>query len=68
VAVANGQRLRRLDETARTLGVFLNIHYLLPSACHSHPEGIEAASSLGFREAALTFLNQPAVVAIIFQA
>jgi hypothetical protein len=27
-----------------------------------------AASSLGFRAAALTFLNRPAVVAIIFQA
>jgi len=27
-----------------------------------------AASSLGFRKAALTFVNQPAVVAIIFQA
>jgi hypothetical protein len=29
---------------------------------------MNAASSLGFRKAALTFLNQPAVVAIIFQA
>ena len=38
VAVAHGQRLRRLDETARTLGVFLNIHSLLPSACRPHPK------------------------------
>jgi hypothetical protein len=29
---------------------------------------MDAASSLGFRAAALTFLNRPAVVAIIFQA
>jgi hypothetical protein len=29
---------------------------------------MDAASSLGFHAAALTFLNQPAVVAIIFQA
>jgi hypothetical protein len=41
---------------------------LFPSACRIHPEGIDTASSLGFRTAALTFLNQPAVVAIIFQA
>jgi hypothetical protein len=101
VTVSHGERLRRLDETARTLGVFLNIHRLLPSACRSargaisksgyrfcvrsRPifslardllakprtlsritrEGTDAASSLGFRAAALTFLNQPAVVAII---
>jgi hypothetical protein len=26
VAVAHRQRLRRLDETARTLGVFFDIH------------------------------------------
>jgi hypothetical protein len=29
---------------------------------------MDTASSLGFRTAALRFLNQPAVVAIIFQA
>jgi hypothetical protein len=29
VAVADGKRLRRLDETARTLGVFFNIHRLI---------------------------------------
>jgi len=29
---------------------------------------MDTASSLGFRMAALTFLNRPAVVAIIFQA
>ena len=38
VPIAQGQRLRRLDEPARALGVFLNIHvFLLPSACRSHP-------------------------------
>ena len=38
VAVAHRQRLRRLDETARTLGVFFNIHRYLPSACRSAPK------------------------------
>jgi len=38
---------------------------LLPSACHLHPEGMRTASSLGFRANALTFINPPAVVAII---
>ena len=37
VAVAHRQRLRRLDEAARPLGVFFNIHRLFPSACRSHP-------------------------------
>jgi hypothetical protein len=103
VSVAHGQRLRRLDKTARPLGVFLNIHRWFPSACRHHPGrdqqkwepvlrpiapifywrvtltrnrthfrgsrgSMIAASSLGFRAAALTFLNRPAVVAIIFQA
>jgi hypothetical protein len=40
VTVPHGQRLRRLDETARTLGVFLNIHRLLPSACRSAPKAL----------------------------
>ena len=38
VAVAHRERLRRLDETACTLGVFFNIHELLPSACRSAPK------------------------------
>jgi hypothetical protein len=38
VAFAHGERLRRLDEAARTLGVFFNIHSDLPSACHSAPK------------------------------
>jgi hypothetical protein len=30
--------LRRLDKTARTLGVFFNIHRTFPSACRSAPK------------------------------
>src|SRR5262249_16128032 len=37
VSFAHRQRLRRLDETARTLGVFLNIH-VIPSACRPAPK------------------------------
>jgi hypothetical protein len=37
VAVAHCERLRRLDKTARTLGVFFNIHRIFPSACRSAP-------------------------------
>jgi hypothetical protein len=48
VAVTQRKRLRRLYETARTLGVFLNIH-VIPSACRNHPSGVAMASSLGFR-------------------
>jgi hypothetical protein len=48
VAVALGERLRRLDKTARTLSVFFNIHgYSL--SLPSRPEGTKTASSLGFR-------------------
>jgi hypothetical protein len=65
VTVPHGQRLRRLDKTARTLGVFLNIHRFASLSLPLRPEGTDAASSLGFRAAALTFLNRPAVVAII---
>ena len=32
MALAKGQRLRRLDKTARALGVFLDIHHSLPRA------------------------------------
>jgi hypothetical protein len=31
-----------------------------------HPEGMDTASSLGFRRAALTFLNQPTVASPTF--
>jgi hypothetical protein len=37
MSVADGKRLRRLDEAARPLGVFLNIHRLIPSAYRPHP-------------------------------
>jgi len=40
---------------------------VIPSACRSALSGTETASSLGFRPAALTFLNQPAVVADVFR-
>ena len=33
VALAQGQRLRRLDEAARPLGVFLEVHGQLPLPC-----------------------------------
>src|SRR5689334_22730349 len=59
VAVANGQRLRRLDETARTLGVFLNIHRLLPQPAAPPTNDTEPASSLG-PPPALTFVNRRA--------
>jgi hypothetical protein len=49
VAVAHGERLGGLDETARALGVFFDIHKVIPSACRSAPSGTETASSLGFR-------------------
>lgn len=38
VAVAHRQRLRRLDKATRPLGVFFNIHQLIPSACRPHPK------------------------------
>jgi hypothetical protein len=38
MSVAHGKRLRRLDEAARPLGVFIDIHVVLfPSACRPHP-------------------------------
>jgi hypothetical protein len=60
MAVAHRQRLRRLDKTARTLGVFFNIHRKSLSL-PLRPEGTKPASSLGFRATTLTFLNRPAV-------
>jgi hypothetical protein len=37
MSVAQGERLRGLDEATRTLGVFLNIHFAIPSAYRPHP-------------------------------
>jgi hypothetical protein len=54
--------LRRLDKTARAFGVFFNIHRLISPSLPLRPEGTKAASSMGFREAALTFLNRQAVL------
>ena len=39
VALAQGQRLRGLHETAGAVGVFLDIHASTPSACPDRPEG-----------------------------
>jgi hypothetical protein len=38
VAVAHGERLRRLDKATGALGVFFNIH-IVPSACCSAAGG-----------------------------
>jgi hypothetical protein len=64
MAVAHRQRLRRLDKAARALGVFFNIHgYSL-----SLPPAPKAQNSIfiGFPQAALTFLNRPAVASPMF--
>jgi hypothetical protein len=48
VAVAHRERLRRLDKTARPLGVFFNVH----ASSLSLPfrlESTDTASSLGLR-------------------
>jgi hypothetical protein len=45
--------------------VYFSIFIVASLSLPLSPEGTAAASSLGFRPAALTFLNQPAVVAII---
>src|ERR1700733_2074025 len=64
VAVAHRERLRRLDKAARTLGMFFNIHgYSL--SLPSRPESTGTASSMG-SQAALTFLNRPAVASPTF--
>jgi hypothetical protein len=47
VAIAHGKRLRRLDEPARALGVFFNIH-VIPSACRTTPGARSAKVGSGF--------------------
>src|SRR5450631_2629811 len=56
VAVTHRQRLRRLDKTARTLGVFFNIHRIFPSACRSAPK----AQHLHWVSAGRVDIPQPA--------
>jgi hypothetical protein len=66
VAVAYGQRLRRLDKSARTFGVFFNIHRLVPSACRSAPKA--QMQHLHWVSAGRVDIPQPAaVVAVIFR-
>jgi len=48
VAVAHRQRLRRLDKATRPLGVFFNIHQLIPQPA-APARSTDTASSLGFR-------------------
>jgi hypothetical protein len=51
--------VRRLDKTARTLGVFFNIHRCFPSACRS-AEGTDCSIFIGFPRGRIDVLNQPA--------
>ena len=63
VALAHRQRLRRLDETARPLGVFFNIH-VIPSACHPAPKALQR--HLHWVSAGRIDVPQPAAVVAIF--
>ena len=58
MAVTHGQRLRRLDETARALGVFFNIHRYFPQPAVP-PRKHGSSIFIGFPLAALTFLKRP---------
>jgi hypothetical protein len=64
VSVAHGQRLRRLDKTARPLGVFFNIHRWFPSACRFAPLKHGYSIFIGFPLIALTFVNRRPAVAL----
>jgi len=48
--------------------VYFSMFIRFPSACRHHPFRHDNGIFIGFPRAALTFLNQPLVVAIIFQA
>ena len=48
VALAQGQRLGGLDETAGAVRVLLEIHALAPSACPGRPEGTAEDIVIGF--------------------
>ena len=67
VAIAHGQRLRRLDEAARALGVFFNIHAFASLGLPLRPVRHDYGIFIGFPRTALTFLNRPRVVALIFR-
>jgi hypothetical protein len=58
VPVAHGKRLPRLDEAARPLGVFFNIHRDFPSAYPRQPKRHCKGIFNGFPPPALTFLNR----------
>src|SRR5882724_8896633 len=63
MAVAQRERLRRLDEAARAFGVFFDIHQVslgLPSRPRSaRRQHLHWGMFIGFRAAALIFLNPP---------
>ena len=53
VALAQGQRLGRLNETAGAVGIFLEIH-VLSLGLPLRPCSASGASSMGYGSAALT--------------
>jgi hypothetical protein len=63
VAVAHCKRLRRLDEAARPLGIFFNIHRGFPQPVETTPFGNGYAIFIGFPLIALTFVNRRPAVA-----
>src|SRR5262245_43671330 len=44
VALAQSQRLRRLDESTGAVGQLLNVHAVAPSACSKRPDGTPGTS------------------------
>jgi hypothetical protein len=66
VAIAHGKRLRRLDEAARTFGVFFNIHCcLFPSACHHRPVRHDCGIFIGYPRVRVDIPQPAAVVALV---
>jgi hypothetical protein len=58
MSVAHRQRLRRLDKTARTFGVFFNIHRLISLSLPLRPERDQQKWEPVLRPIALQFLNE----------
>ena len=59
VALAHGERLRRLDKAAHAFGVFFNVHLVDSLSLPFSPRKHENRIFIGFAPAALTFLNRP---------